>query len=116
MAAEKPRTQIPSLCWIKQPDDVRRCTENKDHDGDQFHCYSRTCWPRQAGETQTRGDRERGEQHAFQAVLQADAVITGSLPDTLGTVVRDGHCWGRQGCVACRKGAKVCSSEATARA
>ncbi|MFE7566744.1 hypothetical protein ACFU76_07230 [Streptomyces sp. NPDC057539] len=45
---EKPRTHIPSLCWIERPDDVLRCTE---HDG-HYHCHSRTRWPRQASETQ----------------------------------------------------------------
>ncbi|MCL7380029.1 hypothetical protein [Streptomyces sp. 35G-GA-8] len=25
-AVETPRTRIPSICWIEQPDDVLRCT------------------------------------------------------------------------------------------
>ncbi|OIJ95429.1 hypothetical protein [Streptomyces colonosanans] len=33
-------------------------------------------------------DQERGEEAAFQAVLHADAVLTGSFPDTLDTVVQ----------------------------
>ncbi|WP_445520947.1 hypothetical protein [Streptomyces sp. NEAU-174] len=33
-------------------------------------------------------ERERGEEAAFQAVLTANAVLTGSFPDTLDTVVQ----------------------------
>ncbi|MFE9444903.1 hypothetical protein ACFYO2_39405 [Streptomyces sp. NPDC006602] len=33
-------------------------------------------------------ERERDEEHAFQAVLHADAVLTGAFPDTLDTVVQ----------------------------
>ncbi|MFJ2669150.1 hypothetical protein [Streptomyces sp. NPDC087525] len=51
-SAEKPRTHIPSLCWVARPGDVRRCTEHEEHDGDHYHAYSRTFWPRRAGETQ----------------------------------------------------------------
>ncbi|WP_326811612.1 hypothetical protein [Streptomyces scopuliridis] len=47
-----PRTHIPSLCWIAHSDDVWRCTETDGHDGDHYHCYSGTRWPRRAGETQ----------------------------------------------------------------
>ncbi|MFD7284590.1 hypothetical protein [Streptomyces sp. NPDC059863] len=51
-AVETLRTRIPSICWIEQPDDVLRRTEHEGHDGDHYHCYSRTRWPRRAGETQ----------------------------------------------------------------
>lgn len=33
-------------------------------------------------------ERERDEEHAFHAVLHADAVLTGAFPDTLDTVVQ----------------------------
>ncbi|MFD3913382.1 hypothetical protein [Streptomyces sp. NPDC058603] len=51
-AAETFRTHIPSLCWVARPGDVRRCTEHEGHDGDHYHAYSRTQWPRREGETQ----------------------------------------------------------------
>ncbi|MGW6598950.1 hypothetical protein [Streptomyces sp. NPDC055036] len=51
-AVETPRTRIPSIRWIEQPDDVLRCTEHEGHDSDHHHCHSRMPWPRRAGETQ----------------------------------------------------------------
>ncbi|MFJ2674104.1 hypothetical protein [Streptomyces sp. NPDC087525] len=52
IAAERPRTPISAPCWIAEPDGVLHCTEPPGHDGDHYHAYSRTYWPRRAGETQ----------------------------------------------------------------
>ncbi|MGW2511256.1 hypothetical protein ACWC0A_17855 [Streptomyces scopuliridis] len=52
MTDETPRPHISAPCWIERPADVLRCTEPPGHDGDHYHCYSRTQWPSQAGETQ----------------------------------------------------------------
>ncbi|MFB8272924.1 hypothetical protein ACFC96_40935 [Streptomyces sp. NPDC055955] len=54
--------EIPGICFIRQPDGVRRCTLSAGHGGDKHrHFYSGelrngfrvgTSWPRRPGETQ----------------------------------------------------------------
>ncbi|MFD8920193.1 hypothetical protein ACIOGX_14525 [Streptomyces sp. NPDC088147] len=51
-AGEPPRTHISAPCWTAEPDDVLHCTEPPGHDGDHYHAYTRTQWPRREGETQ----------------------------------------------------------------
>ncbi|MFJ9214206.1 hypothetical protein [Streptomyces sp. NPDC102264] len=51
-ADEGARTHISAPCWIAEPADVLHCTEPPGHDGDHYHAYTRTQWPRREGETQ----------------------------------------------------------------
>jgi hypothetical protein len=56
------QVEITHVCFIRKPDDVIRCTEKPDHEGDHFDYLSGVTdskgrragvrWPRRPGETQ----------------------------------------------------------------
>jgi hypothetical protein len=45
-------TEIPGVCFIRKPGDTLRCTLGPHDDGDHWHAYTRTAWPRRSGEKQ----------------------------------------------------------------
>jgi hypothetical protein len=49
--AEK-RVTLTFICWIKKPGTETRCTLSPNHSGEHFHAYTRSTWPRRAGEKQ----------------------------------------------------------------